>query len=319
MSEPLRPLSTGELLDRTLTLYRQNFKLFVGVSILGPIVGLIYSVLFVGSAHLNHAGFKSPVASAGSVGMVMVGLAVMGCGYAISHAAAVKAVAAVYVGRGITIGEAYQSVKGRFWRIIGVLIGVVIRVYGCFLLFGLGAVLLAVAIPGAAKGVFGSALTGPIVGILVGVLLIVLLIAALWFTTTLFARYALSIQACVVEDLPAKQALKRSAFLAKGSRSRILTVYTVFLILTWVVVAGLGALLAVFSKHLGPVFSVALNQLATLISGIFTAPLATIAMSLVYYDERVRKEAFDLQLMMDSLDSTQPASTLDPVSSAPIG
>jgi hypothetical protein len=32
-------------------------------------------------------------------------------------------------------------------------------------------------------------------------------------------------------------------------------------------------------------------------------PLATIAFSLVYYDERVRKEAFDLQLMMTTIDA----------------
>jgi len=32
-------------------------------------------------------------------------------------------------------------------------------------------------------------------------------------------------------------------------------------------------------------------------------PLATIALTLIYYDERVRKEGFDLQLMMASLQS----------------
>jgi hypothetical protein len=32
-------------------------------------------------------------------------------------------------------------------------------------------------------------------------------------------------------------------------------------------------------------------------------PLATIVFSLLYYDERVRKEAFDLQLMMQALDA----------------
>jgi len=36
-------------------------------------------------------------------------------------------------------------------------------------------------------------------------------------------------------------------------------------------------------------------------------PLATIAFSLLYYDLRVRKEAFDLQLMMDTLDGAQSA------------
>ena len=43
---------------------------------------------------------------------------------------------------------------------------------------------------------------------------------------------------------------------------------------------------------------------ATFISQCLVGPLATIAFSLVYYDERVRKEAFDLQLMMTTIDAT---------------
>jgi len=35
--------------------------------------------------------------------------------------------------------------------------------------------------------------------------------------------------------------------------------------------------------------------------------MATIAISLVYYDNRVRKEAFDLQLMMKALGQPSPA------------
>lgn len=47
------------------------------------------------------------------------------------------------------------------------------------------------------------------------------------------------------------------------------------------------------------------GAVAGFIAGVLTGPLATIAMSLVYYDERVRKEAFDLQLMMAALDGPQ--------------
>jgi hypothetical protein len=42
---------------------------------------------------------------------------------------------------------------------------------------------------------------------------------------------------------------------------------------------------------------------ASFTSECLVGPLATIAFSLVYYDERVRKEAFDLQLMMMTLDA----------------
>jgi hypothetical protein len=49
-----------------------------------------------------------------------------------------------------------------------------------------------------------------------------------------------------------------------------------------------------------------LDYLAGFIVGVLTGPLATIGIALVYYDERVRKEAFDLQLMMSSLDTPSP-------------
>jgi len=44
-----------------------------------------------------------------------------------------------------------------------------------------------------------------------------------------------------------------------------------------------------------------------------TGPLATIGIALIYYDERVRKEAFDLQLMMASLDTPEQGSVPIPV------
>jgi hypothetical protein len=34
-----------------------------------------------------------------------------------------------------------------------------------------------------------------------------------------------------------------------------------------------------------------------------------VALSLVYYNQRIRKEAFDLEHMMSMLDDTAPAST----------
>ena len=42
---------------------------------------------------------------------------------------------------------------------------------------------------------------------------------------------------------------------------------------------------------------------AAFVSQSLVGPLATIAFLLIYYDERVRKEAFDLQLMMTTIDA----------------
>ena len=45
------------------------------------------------------------------------------------------------------------------------------------------------------------------------------------------------------------------------------------------------------------------SVIATFLSECLVGPLITIAFALVYYDERVRKEAFDLQLMMTTIDA----------------
>jgi hypothetical protein len=43
------------------------------------------------------------------------------------------------------------------------------------------------------------------------------------------------------------------------------------------------------------------------VGGAVTGPILLIALVLCYYDTRIRKEAFDLQFMMSSLDRPAPA------------
>jgi len=54
--------------------------------------------------------------------------------------------------------------------------------------------------------------------------------------------------------------------------------------------------------------------IADFLGGAIAGPIATIALVLVYYDQRVRKEAFDLQLMMEAVGQTTP---MPPAAAAP--
>jgi hypothetical protein len=47
----------------------------------------------------------------------------------------------------------------------------------------------------------------------------------------------------------------------------------------------------------------AISAVCVFISTSLVGGLATIALSLLYYDQRIRKEGFDLQLMMASLET----------------
>lgn len=306
MAEVLRPMSTGELMDRTIVLYKRNFKLFVGIASLGPATYLLFQLLTIGSASVQAtAPNRVNPFSAASLGIGFVaGFLIMLAGMAIAHGATVRAVAAVHLGFPIRIVEAYRALWGKLWRIIGVFVCM-----GLLALLAVVAAMLLIVIlvlvlrtlsfvdPGRAGQVFAA-----ILGF--GTILIVGISAMV-----VWVRYALAIACCVVEDLGVIKSIRRSAALSKGSRFRIFLIYIVFVILAAVLGAALGGLAGGLGTRLpvGPIRLI-LIYLASFVAGVLTSPLATIGISLVYYDERVRKEAFDLQLMMSSLDATAPSA-----------
>jgi hypothetical protein len=55
-----------------------------------------------------------------------------------------------------------------------------------------------------------------------------------------------------------------------------------------------------------------LTAVGSFIAGTLVIPIVTIAMSLFYYDMRVRKEGFDLQVMMSAVGGAAPASSGPP-------
>jgi hypothetical protein len=315
MAEILRPMSTGELMDRTVVLYKRNFKLFVGIASLGPATYLVFQLLTVGSASVR-AGTPNRINpfSTASMGFgFLAGFFIMLAGMAIAHGATVRAVAAVHLGLPIRIVEAYKGLKGRIWRVLGVFVSMGLLAMSTAFVAVLLVAIMIVAIR--ALFINGRSPAGPAVAVLAMFMVFVPLLVIGICAMIVWVRYALAIACCVVEDLGVVKSLKRSAALSKGSRFRIFLIYIVFLILAVVVGAALGAL----AGAAGPLIPniparLVLIYLAGFIAGVLTGPLATIGIALVYYDERVRKEAFDLQLMMSSLDPPAPtAFTTAPV------
>jgi len=74
------------------------------------------------------------------------------------------------------------------------------------------------------------------------------------------------------------------------------------MLLQWPIEIAAGTGRRGIAQNVSVVWQLA-SVVATFISTCLVGPLATIAFSLVYYDERVRKEAFDLQLMMTTIDA----------------
>jgi hypothetical protein len=307
MTELLRPMSTGELMDRTFALYRKHFKLFVGIATLGPAANLIFQLLILGSVGIPAANTpRTDVLSAASVGLSMLaGFLIMWVGIAIAHAATVKAVAAVHLGRVTTIAESYRSLKGKIWRVL--LIFLLVAILST--LAAMAVIILAVVVGSLAFT--GMAQAGRLGTVLGGLVTLGVAIVGGILALAVYVRYALSIAACVVEDQRVIASLKRSSFLSKGSRGRILAVYMVFGFLGVVFAIVLGGLVGALGTLIPSlIVRLILNYITGFVAGSLTGPLATIGIALIYYDERVRKEAFDIHLMMASLETPLPASPM---------
>jgi hypothetical protein len=236
--------------------------LFVGIVALPHLVLLAFQLTGVAFQPNKSAGF--------AIASVLWGLAsaVVSLGVvAASQGATVVAVSHIHLDRPISIMESFAGMKGKILYVALIMIGYWIGI-------AVGFVLL--IIPG-------------------------IILALMW---------ALTIPVAVLEDKGLRDSVNRSAELTKGHRGRIFVIYLLFMILFYAVIMAweipiLGAI-GVFAHNANirelPIWSQVAIPVCGFLTQCLVAPLMTIGFSLVYYDERVRKEAFDLQHMMASLD-----------------
>jgi hypothetical protein len=132
-------------------------------------------------------------------------------------------------------------------------------------------------------------------------------------------RYSLAVPACVVEELPATPAIKRSIELSEGSRGRIF----VLGLLVYAVRAVLGLLfgfpmIALALKHPGqplPLPWMILAQLGSFVISALIGPIYSTGLTLFYYDQRIRKEGFDIEWMMQAAGLSPQAELPSPPNS----
>lgn len=136
----LRPLSLGEILDRTFTLYRRNFVLFLGINALPHLLILAMNIAatLLGSAP-TAAGYpaSTSVQARASTGLMafgfiglLIGLIIYMVVYLFSQGGTVFAVSELYLGRSTTIGASLGRMRGQLGSLFGVLLlnGLVIMV-----------------------------------------------------------------------------------------------------------------------------------------------------------------------------------------------
>jgi hypothetical protein len=303
----LRPLSLGEILDRVFTLYRNHFALFVGVMAIPAAVQIptnIYSFGMWGKIVRMDLGHPPPFDPAFFAVLYLVIFPILLVVGTLGLAAIALAVSDVYLGRAATIRGSYQKALRRFWRLLGLLITLGFIGIGIAIVVSVGFALVAGVL--AASGGFARMGTG---GAIVLVLLLALLfLAALAAAIFLFMVFSLVIPALVLEDATVGGALRRSIELTRGRRWHIFmgvllmifVSYAVILIFQGPFLAGMFLFLL---KGGPPTWLTLGTAISAACGSAISSPLMMIALVLYYYDQRVRKEGFDLQHMLAQIES----------------
>ncbi|HEY6348090.1 MAG TPA: hypothetical protein VI636_01650 [Candidatus Angelobacter sp.] len=212
-----------------------------------------------------------------------------------------------HLGQSVTISESYRNVFPRLGRIILIALQIVLRLIGMTALLYAGLLVLVFILALIFAGVGGR---GPVILIYsVGFASIITMYV---MVIRLYLKYAVAIQSCMLENTRVNNSIKRSTFLTRDYLWRIFLIY----LLMGVIGFALGFVFHWPEFLLKNAFLAALiwQFLATFVAHTLSFPISTIAASLYYYDLRIRKEAFDLQLMMESLGHAQ-----DQAAAAPVG
>jgi hypothetical protein len=321
MATQLRPLRLGEILDRTAELYRNHFLLFAGIAALFSGVMLLVQLLNLAVLHqVGYPNLAPHLLWVTGVSTVLFALAVMLlAGLAI--AANNRAVAWVYLDQPATIRGAMQSVLPRLRRYLWLMTITFFRAWSPLAVLYIAFFALAFSIlpPGFLTNPGAAQTAAPIdpttaLNTLVGfVILAPLFLAALVYGIWMSLRYALAMPACVVEDLTAGAALKRSIQLSKGGRGRIFVLALLIYCIRMVIALILSLPYVVFVfKHIGqnpPLGWLAVQQLAGFVTNALIGPIYATGLTLFYYDQRVRKEGFDIEWMMQAAGLSVPAQT----------
>jgi len=275
----LKPMDVGEILDGALTLYRRHFGLLLRVGVVAlwlPACLTIYLqitggpqqhfVLYLCTALIQYFG-----------GLFLT-------------AGAIRIISDSYLGQPTTLGQAVGLGVAKMLPLFGVALGkgllLGIIAFVISLLAGVGLPLLAgggLASAAAAAVGFGG---------------------ALWLLIFVACGFAVTTQVVVLEPLDgAFDSFGRSWELTRGRKRKVFLVSLVAYVIFYLPVLAVGAVVGVAMSTADSDTAKLLSVVVALLPIVLT-PLLACVFTLMYYDLRIRREGFDLQVLSQHLVSS---------------
>ena len=309
----LSPLGAGDLIDRAVRFYRGNFWTFVLIAAPPVVVGTVISVgwLIVGRELFPVQSYADPFEKTFYylfvwLGSVLIWLTETVATLAVMGGASRNFVRHLLFGDALQFAETYRNTWRRLPGLIfaSAMIAVLLGIVG-IAVFYFGVAIAAVAIVLVAAVFTYSPFIIFALSFIIGAAVAV---GTLWLFFLVASRFAYVPQIMLVEGLGVFAAVGRSASLASGNVKRLaaLFVFTTFasysalcllyIPLLWAAWAN-GVEVMSFNADTIPAWYTIANQVIWQASLILLMPVWMIGLCLLYVDERVRHEGYDIELM----------------------
>lgn len=281
----LRAMGLGEILDAAFRLYRGNFLTFVVIYALSYVPVSLLSMGLTAAAY--HAAPSVDLDSWEDLNVEQQ------ASYTEAYQRHARFQTAVsYIGLFLYLLVAHPLATGAVTRAVSacylnepISVGKAYRAIGSMLFRYLGSVLLS------------------------GIAIFLGFMACFVPGLILMTRYAFVCESVVLEGCFGSKARGRSADLVRGSGWRVFCYLIALGVLNIVVAIAVGGLpgMLIPEAALGPLGSTLMTEAFQNFITLFTAPYFSIVVILLYYDLRVRKEAFDLEILAKSMAPAPPA------------
>lgn len=297
---PLRPLGIGEILDGAVSTARAHWRtvltIALGIAIITELISAVAMHTWIGDSSGIAALEEKPNPTDEEIRDAFTDLAALASvtsvvallGSVLATAMLTIVVSRAVLGREVTVAEAWADSRSRLARLLGVVL-----IVPLLSILAVGVPVLLAALTGAVALAVVAAIGG-------GVL-------AVW----LWVRFSLAAPALMLERQGVLAAMRRSAKLVSGSWWRVLGVQILVLVLLTVVggiieiptsiLAGIAAGNGGDSFFQGTTSDMTWTYLAvagigSVISSTITLPIGAGVVALLYIDQRIRREALDLEL-----------------------
>ncbi|MCU1289811.1 MAG: hypothetical protein JWN60_2040 [Acidobacteria bacterium] len=309
----LTPLGAGDLVDRAVRFYRNNFWTFVLIAappvVAGTLISLSWMIIGRGLFSIGSSRNASDLSLYyifSWLGNIFIWMIEAVAALVVMGGASRSFVRHMLFGEPITFKEIYKNIWRRLAGLISAsLIITILLGFTGLIIFYIGLIIGALAVA-AAIYVFSFA---PFIAFIVSIALgAAAITGTLWLFFLLASRFAYVPQVMLVEGQGVFAAIGRSASLASGNVKRLaalfvfttVAAYSALLLfyvpLAWYAWAS-GIEFFSFDADMLPAWYQVANQVLSQASLILLMPVWMIGLCLLYIDERVRHEGYDIELM----------------------